>query len=122
MILKNDYLSYKDALKLTNLQSLDERRDVIGMKFAKNCLKNGNFSKLFPLNSQGHAMQVRNPLKYQINKANTERYKNSSIPYMQRLLNYDHQKRKREMSDLNTELSKSKKMKVDINYAGELCQ
>ena len=67
-------------------------------------------------------MQVRNPLKYQINKANTERYKNSSIPYMQRLLNYDHQKRKREMSDLNTELSKSKKMKVDINYAGELCQ
>ena len=49
-------------------------------------------------------MQVRNPLKYQVNKANTERYKNSSIPYMQRLLNNDHQKRKREMSDLNTEL------------------
>ena len=122
VILKNDYLSYEDALKLTNLQSLDERRDAIGMKFAKNCLKNANFSKLFSLNNQRHAMQVRNPLKYQVNKANTERYKNSSIPYMQRLLNNDHQKRKREMSDLNTELSKSKKMKIDISYASELCQ
>ena len=54
-------------------------------------------------------MKVRNPLKYQIKKANTERYKNSSIPYMQRLLNGDSQKRKREMSDLNMELSKPKK-------------
>ena len=54
-------------------------------------------------------MEVRNPLKYQIKKANTERYKNSSIPYMQRLLNDDSKKRKREMIDLNMELSKQKK-------------
>ena len=32
------------------------------------------------------------------------RYKNSSIPYMQRLLNDDHKKRKGEMNNLNTEL------------------
>ena len=43
-------------------------------------------------------MQVKNPLKYQVNKANTERYKNSSIPYMQRLLKNDHQKRKRQVN------------------------
>ena len=52
---------------------------------------------------------MRNHLKYKINKANTERYKNSSIPYMQRLLNDDSKKRKREMIGLNIELSKSKK-------------
>ena len=42
---------------------------AIGIKFANNCLKNGNFSKLFPLSNQVHGMNVRNPLKYQINKA-----------------------------------------------------
>ena len=90
---------------------MDERREAIALKFAKNCLKNENFSKLFPLKNQNHGMKVRQPLKYQVNKANTERYKNSSIPYMQRLLNDDIKKRKRDMKDLNDELSKSKKMK-----------
>ena len=57
-------------------------------------------------------MKVRHPLKYQVNKANTERYKCSTIPYMQRLLNDDSRKRKRDMDDLNNELSKPKKKKV----------
>ena len=48
VILKKDYLSYEDALKVTNLQSLDERRQMIAMRFANNCLKNENYSKLFP--------------------------------------------------------------------------
>ena len=81
----------------------------ISLKFARNCLNNENFSKLFPLNNQIHGMKVRNHLKYKINRANTERYKNSSIPYMQRLLNDDSKKRKREMIDLNIELSNSKR-------------
>ena len=112
VILRNDYQSYKDALKLTNLESLDDRREALSIRFARNCLKNENFSKLFPHNSQKHGMKVRNPLKYQIMKANTERYKTSSIPYMQRSLNVDHQKREREICDLNKELSKSKRMKL----------
>ena len=67
-------------------------------------------------------MKVRDPLKYQIKKANTERYKGSSIIYMQRLLNEDHKKRKREMKNLNNELSRSKKLKANnfpylqVNY------
>ena len=58
-----------------------------------------------------HGMNVRNPLKYQIVKANTERYRNSSIPYMQRLLNEDSKKRKMEVNNLNIELMNSKKRK-----------
>ena len=65
-------------------------------------------------------MKVRDPLKYQIKKANTERYKGSSVIYMQRLLNEDHKKRKREMNSLNIELSGSKKLKTSpyfqVNY------
>ena len=70
---------------------------------------------LDPLESIGINITQRNAnglllfFKYKINKANTERYKNSSIPYMQRLLNDDSKKRKREMIDLNIELSNSKK-------------
>ena len=122
VILKKDYLSYEDALKVTNLQSLDERRQIIAMRFAKNCLKNENYSKLFPLNNPRHGMRVRDPLKYKINKANTERYKRSSIIYLQRLLNEDNKKRKKEMNDINNELSKSKNWKMNkspfsqVNY------
>ena len=122
VILKKDYLSYEDALKVTNLQSLDDRRKTIAMRFAKNCLKNENFSKLFPLSNSRHGMKVRDPLKYKIKKANTERYKKSSVIYMQRLLNEDCKKRKKEMNDLNNELSKSNKWKMNkspfsqVNY------
>ena len=111
MILKKDYLNYEDALKLTNLQSLDERRTTLAMRFAKNCLKNGNYSKLFPLNNPKHGMKVRDPLKYQIKRANTERYKGSSIIYMQKLLNDDYRRRKKEMKEFNNELNNSQ-----VNY------
>ena len=92
------------------------------MRFAKNCLKNENYSKLFPLNNPRHGMRVRDPLKYKINKANTERYKRSSIIYLQRLLNENNKKRKKEMNDINNELSKSKNWKMNkspfsqVNY------
>ena len=72
------------------------------MRFVKNSLKNANFSKLFPLKKFNHVMSVGNPLKYQINKANTERYKKSSIPYLQGLLNKDYADRKAEFNNLLT--------------------
>ena len=51
-----DYQNYKDALKLAKMESLEERRGLISLKFAKNCLKNENFSKLFPLKRKNHGM------------------------------------------------------------------
>ena len=56
---------------------------MIGLRFVKNSLRNANFFKLFPLKNIKHVMSVRNHLKYHINKANTERYKKSTIPYLQ---------------------------------------
>ena len=100
MVLRNDYKDYEEALRLTGLQSLDKRREKIGLRFVKSSLKNANFSKLFPLKRINHVMSVRNPLKYKINKANTERYKKSSIPYLQGLLNKDYAKRKAEFNEL----------------------
>jgi len=90
VILRNDYKDYEGSLRLTDLQSLNEGREMTSLRFVKNSLKNANFSKLFPLKNVDHVMSVRNPLKYYINKANTERYKKSTITYLQRLLNKEN--------------------------------
>ena len=102
VILRSEYKDYEDALRITGLQSLDKRREMIGLRFVKNSLKNANFSKLFPLKKIKHVMSVRNPLKYQMNKANTERYKKLTIPYLQGFLNKDYVIRKAEFNDLLT--------------------
>ena len=47
-------------------------------------------------------MSVRNPQKYHVNKANTKRYRKSTIPYLQRLLNKDSLKRKSEFNQMLT--------------------
>ena len=60
-------------------------------------------------------MTVRNPLKYKVKKANTERLKVSTIPYMQRVLNDNYRKRKWEMKNLNNELNKSMTRKLEKN-------
>ena len=85
---KSDYEgSYENALMKLNLQSLEERREELCLKFAKNCIKNNKLTDLFPENENQHCL--RNPEKYNVLHANTERLKNSSIIYMQNLLNID---------------------------------
>ena len=112
VILRNDYKDYEEALRLTGLQSLDSRREMIGLRFVKNSLRNDNFSKLFPLKKIKHVMSVRNPLKYHVNRANTERYRKSTIPYLQRLLNKESLKRKYEFNQLQT-FKNSKRRKTN---------
>ena len=43
--------------------------------------------KMFPLNEKTHKMSTRNPEKYRVQHAFTERLKSSPIIYMQNLLN-----------------------------------
>ena len=119
VILKSDYKDYEEALRLTGLQSLDNRREIISLRFVKNSLKNANFSKLFPLKTIKHVMNVRNPLKYHVNKASTERYRKSTIPYLQRQLNRENLKRKSDFNDLQT--SNKPKKRRTINSTSELC-
>ena len=107
-------------MRLTNLQSLDQRREIISLRFVKNSLKNANFSKLFPLKKVDHVMRVRNPLKYYINKARTERYNKSTIPYLQRLLNKESFKRKAELNDLKTFNHAEKKRRTQLKYKDRL--
>ena len=47
-------------------------------------------------------MNVWNPDKYVMKGANTERYKKSAVPFLQRQLNNDNNKRKKELKRLNS--------------------
>ena len=85
IILKSDYISYENALKITSLPRLSERRTQLCKTFAIKCTKNPKTKDMFPLNK--HSSKIRNPEKYQVTYANTSRLAKSAIPYMQKLLN-----------------------------------
>ena len=86
VILKEDYKNYDEALDTLMLCRLSERREKMCLKFAKNCEKNELTKDLFPLNpTSGPGTRSRD--KYQVLHTNTDRLKDSAVPYLQRLLN-----------------------------------
>ena len=93
VILGNNYNNYEDALKKIGLVTLEERREQMCLKFAKECLKLEKMKKLFPKNESNHLMQKRCPEFYQVVKAQTERFRKSAIPSMIRMLNSYQKKR-----------------------------
>ena len=93
VILGNNYNNYEDALKKIGLVTLEERREQMCLKFAKECLKLEKMKKLFPKNESSHLMEKRCPEFYQVVKTQTERFRKSAIPSMIRMLN-SYQKKK----------------------------
>ena len=85
VILKTAYIDYDDALKRTGLETLEARREDLCLRFAKACVKNPKIQKMFPLNPS--RVNTRHHEKYYVQPSRTSRLKNSTIPYMQRLLN-----------------------------------
>ena len=70
------------------LAKLSDRREKLSLKFAKSCAKNELTKELFPLNS----IRCKKKSKYRVTHANTDRLKDSAVPYLQRLLNKDEKK------------------------------
>ena len=89
-----DDKSYTDLLLELNLQTLENRRENLCLKFAKDGIKFNKLKDLFPENINDHIMETRHQEKFKILHANTNRFKNSSIPYMQRLLNNEFKQMK----------------------------
>ena len=65
----------------TNSQSLTQTHT--------HCISHPKMSDLFPLNDKS-GLEVREREKYKVFHANTERYKVSTVLYLQRLLNKDN--------------------------------
>ena len=66
VILRGEYENYEQALGVLNLDSLNQRRESLALKFAKNALKDPHFSELFPLRRVEHGMVARNREKYEV--------------------------------------------------------
>ena len=84
-------MNYNEALVQANLDSLETRRQELCLNFALKCVKSQKSQNLFPLRVKEHAMEVRDEEKYFVQHAKTERLKNSTIPYMKRLLNMNEE-------------------------------
>ena len=102
IIFGKHFKNYKSALKDLNLDSLETRRRKLNLSFAKKSLKLDNMCTLFPLKTSLHNMKKRNDIKYKVNHANTYRYKSSSVPHMQMLLNEDFKKENDLLDSLET--------------------
>ena len=79
--------SMTQLLEMTGLQTLSLRREKRCLDFSLKCIKHPKNKRLFPLNNRefGQAQQTKET--FEVNSAKTGTYKNSSIPYCQRLLN-----------------------------------
>ena len=68
------------------LTTLINRREVLTSKFALDVVRSEIHSNMFVKNDSNH-MDTRNRLVLKEPKCKTDRYFNSAIPYMTRLLN-----------------------------------
>ena len=84
IIYRERYLSYENALQISNLPTLSDRRTKLTLKFAQKCIKNPKTADMFPLNE---TRSTRTKEKYKVIHAYTERLKNSALPQMARQLN-----------------------------------
>ena len=84
LVLQEKYITYEEAL---NLNSLAERRRQLSLKFAASGQEHGTLSDLIFKNRKHHEMNMRKSEIYKVNFANTERYRKSSIVYLQSELN-----------------------------------
>ena len=71
-------------MKSLKLESLEQRRESLALRFALQCTKNEKLKNWFPLNEKRRS---RKGDKYKVFKAYTKRYKQSTLPYLRRILN-----------------------------------
>ena len=87
VIIGHGYDSYSQTLKSLNIETLFERRERLCLRFAKKSLNVENFKHLFPSYKNDHNMKTRYSPKYEQSKTSSNRYKISTIPHLQRMLN-----------------------------------
>ena len=87
VILGDLYADYPTALEMCGLETLFDRRQRRCLDFAVKCVKHPRNRRLFPLNVNQDNHDIRRPEVFAVNFARTSNYKDSAIPFCQRLLN-----------------------------------
>ena len=89
IILQDSYKTYKQALSVTNLQNLSDRREKICTKFALKAEKHDKFKKWFKVNKK--RTNTRSvPSKYCPVISRTKRFERSPLTFLTSLLNKVH--------------------------------
>ena len=91
LVLGNKYNTYKTALIKLNLLPLSERRQKMCLNFAKSGIRNDTMADLLTKNDKKHTMLTRKNETYKVDFCNTERFRKSSVVYMQSQLNQTEQ-------------------------------
>ncbi|KAI8496728.1 hypothetical protein Bbelb_253830 [Branchiostoma belcheri] len=90
IILGKDYSRYSDACSLLGLPSLQQRRQHLILKFGRGLMESPTFRQwLPPTRGETSGRDTRSSYKLNTVFARTERFKNSVIPHIVRLLNGD---------------------------------
>ena len=87
VILGENYVNYSAALEMCNLESLFARREKRCLSFAQKCIKHPLHRRLFPLNKSNCHNKHNSRELFEVNFGRTTTYKESTIPYLQRILN-----------------------------------
>ena len=89
IILGNKYTSYKDALETLEMDTLEERRGNLCLKFALKASVHPQFKNWFQEFRASKPRKVNDDKndKYVVPYARTNRFEDSPIPYLTRLLN-----------------------------------
>ena len=90
IILNDKYSGYNRGLAQLGLETLESRRKNLCLNFAIKCQKSDKMKHIFPENEKCHEMGTRFQEKYKVHHANTGRFQQSSIIYMQKLLNENY--------------------------------
>ncbi len=107
-IIGDKYKSYDESLKKLGLVTLEERRNQMCLKFAKQCLKLNKMKEFFPRNESCHSMEKRSSEFYRVVRVHSERFGKSAIPSMVKLLNDVEKEKKETFKKLNA---------VPVNHA-----
>ena len=89
IILGTNYIGYKKALLKLDIDDLSTRRENLCLDFAVKTTKHPRLKNMFPTIKKSI---TRKPATYFVQHANTKRLQQSSIIYMQNLLNDNKQR------------------------------
>ena len=92
IILGDEYENYSNALETLNCENLETRRENLCLKFAKKALKHEKYCKWFRNDSERSNMHNTRASKRKQTSlvpvpCRTDRYRDSPLPYLTRLLN-----------------------------------
>ena len=94
LIMKQNYTTYFEALKILQLETLEHRRNKLALTFGKKCVDNPKMRDLFTEKNEIN-MNLRKRNKYNTKFAYHDRLVKSPVVAIQNLLNDNFQKGKK---------------------------